>query len=78
MKKLVEISIRGSQYYILLEATMEQLRNLENYAMEFYSASPIYCCDSDDSIAQHFITAAQRKFGLRMDRVSIDYVLTIK
>ena len=55
MKKLFELSVRGSVYFYLSTISEEQMFKLKQFASQFYRSNPVYENKPDDEIAEYFI-----------------------
>ena len=78
MKKLIELSIRGSRYYLFADLNEEKMEALRQLAACFYSRNSSCWEASDDAVAQFFFETAKKKIDLNSDIIDVHSVLVIK
>lgn len=78
MKKLFELSVRGSLYYCMSAISENQLSQLRQFASQFYRSNPACTCQTDDEIKEYFAMAVKRKFDIEIENVPVAAVLVIK
>jgi len=76
--KLIELSVRGSRYYLLESLSVDQIENLMKLARAFRSTDIICALESDDAYAQEFVHQAKFRLGLQLNLIDVDEVLVIK
>lgn len=78
MSRLIEVSIRGSRYYLLADIDERKMAELKKLASQFYSQN-LWCNEANDyEIAAGFISAMKTDFNMHMELIRVDLVLTIK
>lgn len=78
MNKLIELSIRGSRYYLIANIDGRKMEELEKFATQFYSQN-LWCkAASDHEIAKGFFAAVKTNIDMNIDPIRVDSVLTIK
>lgn len=78
MKKLFELSVRGSISFYLGTISEKQLSQLQQFSSQFYKSNPMYEHQTDDEIMKCFTVAVKQKFDIELERVSVTAVLVIK
>lgn len=78
MPKLIELSVRGSRYYLLERLSVDQMENLTKLARTFRSTGIVCSTESDDAYAQEFVHQAKLHLGLHLKLIGVDKVLVIK
>ena len=78
MNKLIQISIKGSIYYSINPLSQNQITNLQKFAQEFYTSTPLYSRESDESILEQFVSTVHQTLGITLTIVPITTVLVIK
>lgn len=78
MKKLFELSIRGSLYFYLSAISEKQTAQLKQFASQFYRSNPAHEHQSDDEIMEYFTVAAKQKFDIELESIPVSAVLVIK
>lgn len=78
MKKLIELSIRGSRYYLFADLNEEKMDALRHLAASFYYGNSLCWEASDDAVAQFFLETAKKKIDLNIDTIDVHSVLVIK
>lgn len=78
MKKLIEISVRGSRYYLFAEISKGQLEKLRQFTSTFYDSNYVCHSENDDALVQQFVVIAGRILDMKLELVDIDTVLVIK
>lgn len=78
MEKLIEISVRGSRYYLFAEISRDQLEKLRQFTSLFYDSNYVCHSENDDALVQQFVVVAGRVLDMKLELVDIDAVLVIK
>ena len=78
MKKLFELSVRGSVYFYLSTISEEQMSQLKQFASRFYQSNPIYEGQTDDEIKECFTVAVKQKLNIVLENIPVTAVLVIK
>lgn len=78
MKKLIELSVRGSRYYLFADISRDRLEKLRQFASTFYDSNYAYHSENDDDLVQQFVAAAGKKLDMKLELADIDSVLVIK
>lgn len=61
MKKLFEVSIRGSLYFYLSTISEQQVSQLQQFANQFYRSNSAYKYRADDEIMECFTISVKQK-----------------
>lgn len=77
MKKLFELSVRGSVYFYLSTISEEQMFKLKQFASQFYRSNPVYENKPDDEIAEYFTASAKQKFDIELESIPVSAVFVI-
>lgn len=78
MKKLFEVSIRGSLYFYLSTISEQQVSQLQQFANQFYRSNSAYKYRADDEIMECFTISVKQKFDIKLERIPVTAVLVIK
>lgn len=78
MKKLFEVSIRGSLYFYLSTISEQQVSQLQQFANQFYRSNSSYKYRADDEIMACFTISVKQKFDIELERIPVTAVLVIK
>ena len=78
MKKLFELSVRGSLYFYLSTISEQQLSQLQQFANQFYRSNPVYEHCTDDEIMVCFTVSVKQKFDIELESIPVTAVLVIK
>ena len=78
MKKLFELSVRGSVYFYLSTISEDQMSQLKQFTSQFYQTNPIYEDQTDDEIKECFTIAVKQKLNIALENIPVTAVLVIK
>lgn len=78
LKKLIELSVRGSRYYLFAEISSDQLKKLQQFTSLFYESNYTYHSKNDDALVQQFLVKAGERLDMNLELVDIETVLVIK
>ena len=78
MKKLFELSVRGSLYFYMSTISEEQLSQLQQFANQFYRSNPVYAHQSDNEIVECFATVVKQELDIEFESVPMTAVLVLK
>ena len=68
MKKLFEVSIRGSLYFYLSTISEQQVSQLQQFANQFYRSNSAYKYRADDEIMACFTISVKQEFDIELVR----------
>ena len=71
MKKLFEVSIRGSLYFYLSTISEQQVSQLQQFANQFYRSNSAYKYRADDEIMACFTISVKQKFDIELERIPV-------
>lgn len=78
VKKLFELSVKGSLYFYLSTISEKQILQLKQFSSQFYKSNPVYQHQTDDEIMESFIAAVKQEFDIELESIPVTDVLVIK